>query len=158
MTDHTAIREILDANAFFGGLSGEVNDFLADHARPRELQRDRVLFHYGDRATQFFLVISGRISVEVAAIQGAPLELQALGPGAVLGWSWLISPNQWNFQARAIEASEIIEFDGAAVLARCEADPAFGYEVLKRFSGLMSERLQFARQKMMEAWQMPGFA
>jgi CRP/FNR family cyclic AMP-dependent transcriptional regulator len=30
--------------------------------------------------------------------------------------------------------------------------------VLKRFAALMSERLSFARRKMMEAWNPPGFA
>jgi hypothetical protein len=34
----------------------------------------------------------------------------------------------------------------------------FGYELLKRFAALMSERLHFARQKMMQEWKPAGFA
>jgi CRP/FNR family transcriptional regulator, cyclic AMP receptor protein len=48
--------------------------------------------------------------------------------------------------------------DGEGVLAKCEEDPRFGYELLKRFSALMSERLRHARLKMMEEWQPPGMA
>ena len=52
----------------------------------------------------------------------------------------------------------MIEFDGSAILARCEKDTEFGYELFKRFTGLMSARLEAARQKMMDQWNPPGFA
>ncbi len=98
------------------------------------------------------------MSIEIAAIEGPPLELQRLEPGAVLGWSWLIPPYRWSFQARAEEPGKALEFDGEAVLERCESNPAFGYQVLKRFSSLMSQRLEYARRKMMDEWDPPGFA
>jgi CRP/FNR family cyclic AMP-dependent transcriptional regulator len=153
-----SVRKYLTDSVFFGGLDPEFIDFLAEHAAVRQLREGQVLFRYGDRATHFYVVLSGEMSVEVAAIEGPPLVVQDLGPDQVLGWSWLISPNRWTFQARARAATDILEFDGDAVLSRCEDDPRFGYELLKRFSGLMSERLHFARQKMMDEWRPPGFA
>jgi CRP/FNR family cyclic AMP-dependent transcriptional regulator len=75
-----------------------------------------------------------------------------------LGWSWLISPYQWSFQARAEEDSELLQFDGTAILARCEQEPKFGYELLKKFAGMMSMRLEAARRKMMDEWNPAGFA
>lgn len=157
MTDRRIFDVIAD-NPFFAGLSREDVEFLAGKAELRHSSRDSVLFRYGDRADRFYVVVSGKVSVEVAALEGPPLELQALDAGAVLGWSWLIPPYKWSFQARADEDTEVLEFDGRAIRARCEADPRFGYELIKRFSGLMSERLHFAREKMMEAWRPSGFA
>lgn len=157
MTDRR-IFDVIAANPFFAGLSREDVEFLAGKAELRHSSRDSVLFRYGDRADRFYVVVSGKVSVEVAALEGPPLELQALDAGAVLGWSWLIPPYTWSFQARADEDTEVLEFDGRAIRARCEADPRFGYELIKRFSGLMSERLHFAREKMMEAWRPSGFA
>lgn len=151
-------RQIIAESRFFSGLSAESLDFLAAHAGLKKLAAGKVLFQYGDRATQFFLVLEGHLSLEIAAIEGPALELQDLGPGRIAGWSWLISPNRWNFQARARTAIEYLEFDGTAVFAECERNPKFGYELLKRFSTLMSERLQFARQKMMQEWKPLGFA
>jgi CRP/FNR family cyclic AMP-dependent transcriptional regulator len=153
-----SIGQYLTDNDFFSGLASDYAEFLAAHARTRRLRKDEVLFHHGTPANRFYLIAAGSISIEVAAIEGPSLQLQLLGPGAVIGWSWLIAPYRWAFQARAEEPTEIVEFDGEAVLARCEEDPRFGYELLKRFSALMSERLQFARQKMMEEWNPPGFA
>jgi CRP-like cAMP-binding protein len=154
----SAIGQRLRERAFFAGLAPEFIEFIAAHAANRSIPADAVLFRYGDRADRFYLVERGHIGVEIAAVAGPALELQDLGPGAVLGWSWLIAPHHWSFQARAKTPAEIIEFDGGAVSARCEADAAFGYALLKRFSGLMSERLQAAREKMMETWSPPGFA
>jgi CRP-like cAMP-binding protein len=98
------------------------------------------------------------LSLGIPALEGPSLELQDLGPGQIAGWSWLFPPNVWNFQARARTDIELIAFDGAAVYSHCEADPAFGYQLIKRFSALMSERLQFARTRMMQEWKPLGFA
>lgn len=153
-----SISDQLARNDFFAGLGPDVNEFLARHAERRHLGRDKVLFRHGDPARSFFLLCDGRITIEVPAISGPSLEVQNLGAGQILGWSWLIPPYQWSFQARAAEPTEVIEFDGEAVRVRCEQDPSFGYAVLKGFSALMSERLEAARQKMMEEWNPPGFA
>jgi CRP/FNR family cyclic AMP-dependent transcriptional regulator len=157
MPDHS-IRQEIAASRLFSGLADDALDFLADHAEEKRLDEGQVLFHHGDRATQFFLMLDGHLSLQIPAIEGPVLELQDIGPGQVAGWSWLIPPNRWHFQARARTAIRYVEFDGEAILAHCEAEPRFGYELVKRFSALMSERLAFARQKMMAEWKPMGFA
>jgi CRP/FNR family cyclic AMP-dependent transcriptional regulator len=112
----------------------------------------------GENADKFYVVRKGRISIQMPAIMGPALEIQNLGKNQVLGWSWLISPYKWSFQALAEEDSALLLFDGTAILARCEQEPKFGYELLKKFAALMSIRLDAARQKMMEEWNPPGFA
>lgn len=151
-------RDLLSRNGFFSALAPEHLDLLAQHARRRTLANDEVLFRNGGAARHFYLLLRGKLSIEVAAIEGPPLELQALEPGAVVGWSWMIPPYRWHFQARAEQAAEALEFDGAEILARCEQDPRLGYELLKRFSALMSERLEFARRRIMDEWKPAGFA
>ena len=118
----------------------------------------QILFLQGERADKFYVVRSGRISIQMPAIMGPALEIQAVDEDQVLGWSWLISPYRWNFQTKAEEDSELLQFDGTAILARCEQEPKFGYELLKKFAGLMSVRLNAARQKMMDEWNPVGFA
>jgi len=157
MTEASAAAGIAETS-FFKDLDRDVLDFLEQHATPRSLAADEVLFVHGAQADAFYLLRSGRIKLEVAAITGLPLALQTLEPGAVLGWSWLIPPYRWHFQARADTASEVLVFDGKAVRQRCEQDPAFGFALLKRFSTLMSERMEHARRTMMEAWSSSGFA
>lgn len=148
----SSIAGYLSGLDLFKGLDPEYVEFLAENARERNLAENEVLFRYGERAGHFHVVVSGEVVLEVAAIEGPPLELQHVGPGSVLGWSWLIAPFRWNFQARAEAPCELYEFDGETILQRCEKDAAFGYAILKRFSALASERLAFARQRMMDEW------
>ncbi len=153
-----AIRNYLAANRFFSQLDEKAIEFLAASANDGQIERGDVLFRQGAPADKFYLVQRGKVSVEVPALVGPALQIQSLGDGQVLGWSWLIPPYRWHFLARVEEVSEIIEFDGKVILARCEQDPKFGYELLKRFAGLMSERLDAARQRMMDEWCPPGIA
>ncbi len=150
--------DTLSDHDFFKGLERSHLEFLAQCAQERELAQNELLFRHGDAAKNFYLLRSGQIVLEVPAISGPTLEVQHIGAEQILGWSWLIPPYRWGFNARALEPVTLWEFDGAAVIRRCEEDSAFGYAILKRFSALMSERLEVARQRMIDHWNPPGFA
>ncbi len=153
-----SVEHLLSEHRFFSGMKPDFIAFLARHAKERHIEQDEILFRHDDPAHHFYLIRKGRISLEIPAITGPTLDVQHLGEGQILGWSWLIPPYAWNFNARAEAPSEVIEFNGQAVLDRCDKDVDFGYALLKRFSSLMSERLDAARRKMMDQWNPPGFA
>ncbi len=152
------IKQLLTDKGVFAGLPEGQLGILAEHARERELAADEVLARQGDSAETFYLVLDGALVIEVPAIAGPRLEITRLAKGEVFGWSWLIAPYEWHFNARASGATRVLEFDGKALLERCEADPEFGYPLLRRFSELMARRLDAAQRKMMDQWSPPGFA
>jgi len=152
------IEDYLSNHAFFSGMDNSFVKFLSDSVTELQIPKGSVLFQYGKPADKFYLLRKGQVSVHVPALMGPTLDIQTLGEDQILGWSWLIPPYRWNFQARALEDSDLLEFDGSAILTRCEEDPKFGYDVFKRFAELMSKRLDAARQKMMDEWNPPGFA
>jgi CRP/FNR family transcriptional regulator, cyclic AMP receptor protein len=156
MTAPTSVK--LADLEFFAGLDREYVDFLAEHASERQFEQDELLFRHDEPAGHFYLVLGGSVVLEVPAITGPALEVQQVGEGHVLGWSWLIPPYKWSFNARAEVPATVLEFDGKPILARCEKDPQFGYQLLRRFSALMSERLEAARLRMIDQWNPPGFA
>ena len=153
-----SITEYLSAHEFFSEFSDDILKFLCECSSTREIKKGQILFLQGEHADKFYVVRSGRISIQMPAIMGPALEIQAVDEDQVLGWSWLISPYQWNFQTKAEEDSELLQFDGAAILARCEQDPKLGFELVKKFAALMSVGLNAARQKMMNEWNPIGFA
>jgi len=150
--------EYLSAHEFFSELSDDALKFLSECSSTREIKKGQILFQLGENADKFYVVRHGRITIQMPAILGPNLEIQTLGKDQVLGWSWLISPYKWNFQAKAEEDSVLLQFDGVAILKQCEQDPKFGYALLKKFAGLMSIRLDAARRKMMDEWNPAGFA
>ena len=153
-----SITEYLSAHEFFSEFSDDVLKFLCECSSTREIKKGQILFLQGEHADKFYVVRSGLISIQMPAIMGPALEIQAVDEDQVLGWSWLISPYQWNFQTKAEDDSELLQFDGAAILARCEQDPKLGFELVKKFAALMSVGLNTARLKMMDEWNPVGFA
>jgi CRP/FNR family cyclic AMP-dependent transcriptional regulator len=156
--NNQSIAEYLSVHEFFSELGEDALSFLCEYSSTCEIKKGHILFRQGENADTFYVVRKGRISIQMPSIMGPALEIQALGKNQVLGWSWLIWPYKWSFQALAEEDSALLKFDGAAILARCEQEPKFGYELLKKFAALMSIRLDAARQKMMDEWNPPGFA
>lgn len=147
----------LKDNSIFSALDPGEIEFLASAATAEHMEPGHVVFRHGERARDFFLILSGEVAIEIPAIEGPTLFLQHLKPGQVLGWSWLIPPYQWSFMARTEQPVDVIRFDGATVLERCESDAEFGYHILRAFSAMMSERLGQARRRIMEEWQAKGF-
>jgi CRP/FNR family transcriptional regulator, cyclic AMP receptor protein len=155
---HESIKQYLTAHEFFSEFSDDALNFLCGCSNTCNIQKGQILFRQGEKADKFYVIRNGSISIQMPAIMGPTLEIQTLGKDQVLGWSWLISPYKWSFQTMAQNDSELLMFNGAAILAHCEQDPKFGYGLLKKFAELMSLRLDAARQKMMDEWNPAGYA
>lgn len=148
----------LQSHTIFSDLAPAHIEVLASHATVKAFAAGERLFRQQDPAEHFFILKTGAIKVEVPSINGPALEVQTLGADDVLGWSWLIPPYRWTFEAKAQSDSTVLVFDGKSLLQQCEKDCDFGYALMKRFTGLMSQRLHAARQKMMDSWAPAGWA
>jgi hypothetical protein len=76
--------------------------------------------------------------------QGA-LPIQTLGPGDVVGWSWLLPPYLWQFDARADGVVEGLVFDATWLRDQCEQDHELGYHLLKQLLAVVGSRLVACR-------------
>jgi hypothetical protein len=70
----------------------------------------------------------------------------------VVGWSWLIPPYTWLFDARAVEPTGAVSFDGLCLRGKCEEDPRLGYELMKLVSQVMFSRLVAARVRLLDLY------
>jgi CRP/FNR family cyclic AMP-dependent transcriptional regulator len=144
MTDGT-LTVYLAQHPIFKGLKQEHIALIGSLAKLVSFRPEERVFEQDKPAAQVFIVREGSVTVEIPSIGGAPLPIQTLEGGAMLGWSWLVPPYRWAFDARANVASSVIAIDGERLRAACEADPQLGYELLKRVAALMAERLTAAR-------------
>ena len=152
------IIKYLQSHTIFSDLQPAHIQVLADYAEEKAFTAGDLLFNQEEPAEHFYILIEGAIEVEVPAIAGPNLVVQSLGADDVLGWSWLIPPYKWTFEAKARADSKVLVFDGKTLLEHCEKNHHFGYSLMKRFAGLMSERLHAARRKMMDSWAPAGWA
>jgi CRP/FNR family transcriptional regulator, cyclic AMP receptor protein len=128
-----------------------VDEFQPEHierlrglAREVSFEPDRVIFKEGDDTHDFYLIVSGRVALEMQEPDHV-LRLQTLAAGDELGWSSVLMGRGKYFQARALEPTEALALDGGELLAACRADPAFGFAFMYRMLGVVSERLQATR-------------
>lgn len=125
---------------------------LAGLGRERRFDPDDRLFAMDEPADTFHLVRSGLVAIEVDGPSGGPVTIETVGPGDVVGVSWLLPPHRWVFSARAVEVSETVAFDAARVLDRCQRDPTIGYEVNRWFAGVIHRRLVAARLRVLDLY------
>jgi len=151
----TSLMPILNEHPFFSGLSGAHLDLVVGCARNVRFERDAYLFHEGVLATDFYLIRHGRVSIELS-VQHRSRVVSTMGPGEVLGWSWLIPPYHWTCGARAMELTRAIALDGACLRQKCEADHELGFELLKRFARDMETRLHGAWMQVVDMYGVGG--
>jgi CRP/FNR family transcriptional regulator, cyclic AMP receptor protein len=137
----------LAQHAFLAGLDRRYLRQLAGLASHKSFKTLQMIFHEGDPANELYLICKGKVALETALLGCDAIQIQALGEGEVLGWSWLLPPYQWHYSARALEPTQAIALDGAALRALCERDHDLGYEMMKRFALVIVQRLAATRAR-----------
>ena len=135
---------------FLDGMREEYVKILTDSSMYAQFEPGEVIFREGDPANRFFLIHTGEVELEADREGKGLISIQKLGPGDVLGWSWLFPPYYWHFNARALQRTTATFYYGTRLREQCEQNHDFGFEMMKRFSEVLLERLQSTRRKLLQ--------
>lgn len=141
-------RELLRGHRFLGGLGDSQIKRLSMCAHKVHFHPGARIFREGALADRFWLIRDGHVALDAQTMDANPVEIDVLGPGDVLGWSWMVLPYTWQFSAMAIDDVLALEFNAAEVRRSGAADLALGYELSTRFARVVIERLQAARLRL----------
>lgn len=147
-----SLERVIEQHPFFKGLEKAHIQFIVGCAKNVRFAEGEVIFREGDPANEFYFVREGLVAVELMVPHRGFTTVQTVGAGDVLGWSWLLPPYQWRFGARTLEATRALAFDAACLRAKCESDHHLGYELFKRFSGVVTERLEATRLQLVDLY------
>lgn len=147
-----SIAQYLAEHPFFMGLDDATLATIAGCARNVHLRENEFLIREGEAANTFYAVRSGRVSIELRGPTGKAVVIDSAQEGEIVGWSWLIPPNRWKFDARATTDVSAVAFDGACLRGKCEADPVLGYALLHRVAQVMDRRLESARVRLLDMY------
>lgn len=114
------------------------------------------VFRQGERADVFYALRDGLVALEIFVPAREPVTIETLHAGDLLGWSWLFPPYRWSFDARVVEDASAISFDGSCLRGKSDADHDLGYELMRRFSAVMVERLQETRVRLLDVYGLGG--
>jgi CRP-like cAMP-binding protein len=124
---------------------------LAALAKEVRFERDQILFREGDECSEFYLIVTGLIALEIAA-PGHTFRVQTLFAGDELGWSALLMGRGKHFQARTLERVDALAFEGSELLAACRQDALFGFMLMQRLLAVVAERLQATRLQLLDMY------
>jgi len=147
---------MLAAQPFLAGLTDHQLSLLVPLTTRSMFHAGNRVFREGTPAEQFWLITDGRVYLDTEVPGYENFVFEKLGPGAVLGWSWMFPPYRWHFGAVAVTTTHTLTFNGALVRALCQRDPGLGYELATRFLQVMGSRLQAARTRLQECQRAAG--
>jgi len=146
------LEPILTAHPFFKDLEKKYITLVTGCASNVRFDEGKFIFREGEEAHQFYLIRQGKVSVEIFTPNRGHITIETLDEGNILGWSWLIPPYQWHFDARVLEPTRAIALDGKCLRKKCDEDHDFGYEFLKRFAHIMEQRLASSRIQLLDLY------
>jgi CRP-like cAMP-binding protein len=152
----------LRRHPFFEDLAQDLFETVAACATRQCFAANQMIYHEGDPADQFLLILKGKVAIEIFASPRGSLIIQTAGADDVLGWSWLFAPYRRRFDARALEATEAIAISADWLREKADSDYRLGYELHKRFSKIVVARLQATRLQLIDFYghspiRQPGF-
>jgi CRP/FNR family transcriptional regulator, cyclic AMP receptor protein len=146
------LDKILLQHPFFRGLEAQLGSLVAGCCSNVRFESGEYLLHEGTPADAFYLIREGAVALEIAAAGRPSGAFLTLGPGEIVGVSWLTPPYRWMFDARATSAVHALGVDALCLRAQCESDHDLGYELMKRCSSLLVRRLHATRLQLLDIY------
>jgi CRP/FNR family transcriptional regulator, cyclic AMP receptor protein len=146
------LERLIAEHAFFAELGQPLLDLIVGCASNVRFPAGTYIFKEGDEANAFYLIREGKVALEISAPQHKPIIVDTLNSGDILGWSWLLPPFQWKFNAHATTGLRAISLDGKCLRTKCEENRELGYELLKRFAKIMERRLEATRFQLLDVY------
>lgn len=147
--------ELLCKQPFLEGMSDDQIRAVAATATLVSYREGETLFAEGGAAEACLLILDGDVALELQTPGHGPQVILTLHAGDLLGWSWLYPPYRWTYDAHVHSAATGIRFDGPQLKKIAEADPVLGYELMKRFTEVIVNRLQSIRIQLLDVYSTP---
>lgn len=135
---------------FFHGIDPAFLTEVGEHAYERSFESSELLVREGDPADEFLAIFEGKVALEIISADHPRTTIQTLGPGEVLGWSWLFSPHRWRLDARALKPTRVLGLGARHLRETLDEHPAEGYQFLMRLLPVIAQRLENTRLQLLD--------
>jgi CRP-like cAMP-binding protein len=127
-------------------------ELFASAATELRVPAGEVVFEEGGSADAFYIVVEGKVGLVLTSPGKAPIVIQTLGPGDLLGVSWLFPPYRWNWRARAIVDTDLVAFDANLIRGELEKNRDLALEVLTVVASEAVDRLHRSRIQLLDLY------
>lgn len=123
-------QALLARMPLFQDLSPERILELAEHARGKRLPKGDMLFHKGDPAHGFYVVIYGQVKLAFPSCNGNEKVVDIIGAQQSFGEAVMLAQQPYPVFAQALADSLLVFITREAVFSLLESEPAFARRML----------------------------
>lgn len=139
----------------FGFLhASEIEELVSAGVR-LEVGEGEPLFHEGDAADAFYIIVRGFFSVQKGLEDGGTLEVAVLEPGAIVGEMGVVDAANPVRSAGvvAVMPGSVLKVPGAHLMDAVESGRAWAAKLLLHFARVLSRRLSALDAAYAELWE-----
>ena len=127
--------EALLANVpLFNGLEADDIARIARATREVNAARGDILFHKGDQASGFYLIVYGQIKLAFTSAQGNEKVVDTLSQGQTFGEAVMFMEKPHMVYAQALSDSVLLHIAKTVILEELEKDPKLGRKMIAGLS------------------------
>jgi len=112
---------------------------VLDIAEKLSQKEGDLLFHEGDQANHFYVLLKGRVKLSLG--DTGPVVYLARQPGEIIGWSGLIGRGVYSAAGECMEATNLLKFNRDHFLEILEKYPRNEALLFKRLAEMLGNRL-----------------
>jgi CRP-like cAMP-binding protein len=156
MYDKAEVTQELEKIPWFKELEPEHLQKLTDIAYLRHVRAGEVLFREGDREDYLYIVIEGRVALDIFIPHKGKVRIYTAEPWDLFGWS-SVTPNNFQRTAGAVAVVDglIVGIDSAKLRKACDDDHDLGYVVMRRLTNIVASRLLVSRLQLIDMFASP---
>jgi CRP/FNR family cyclic AMP-dependent transcriptional regulator len=151
-TDAGDIRRALGDHAFFAGMDPRHLDTLARMAMWSDHPAHSWLARAGDPPDWFHAIVDGRVGIEIDTPGRDPLIVATVHDGDVVGWSWFVDRQPWQFDVVALDDVRSIAIEVDPLLDACASSEGLRHELTTRLLRVVTSRLHDTRMQLVDVY------
>lgn len=156
MNDQQELISAMQNIPWFQELEPEHFDKMAEIAQLLEFEAGQELFREGDPEGCLYVVLQGRLAIEMAVPGRGKMRIYTAEPMDVVGWSSVTPVVRLRTAGvTAVLPSQVICFDSAELRRICDEDHSLGYNVMRRMANVVASRLLTTRLQLLDMFRNP---
>jgi CRP-like cAMP-binding protein len=124
---------------FFMGMGKQFTMEVLDIAQKLFQNEGEVLFHEGDPAEHFYVLLKGRVKLSLG--ENGPVVYMVREPGEIIGWSGLIGRDRYSASGECMEETNLLKFNRDVFLEILKKYPRNEALLFKRLAEMLGNRL-----------------
>jgi CRP/FNR family transcriptional regulator len=142
--------EILKKMDIFEFLKLDELEDIAKLARIEEYNQGDFIFKEGDRAEKIYMVLEGRVSIEIMVYPGKRVSVYTITKGTFFGYPSLLRTRKFTTYAHCLDKVKVVSIVADELVEKVfKEDCRRGYLVIKRVAELIAEKLADTRAQLL---------